>query len=203
MPGFSGILCHMSQYFFAICSIHLSLFQAFVISALVAVACAHPQAYRPAPAYGPKYAPKPYAPLPPPPPPPAYAPAPAPYAPVPPPPPPPAYAPAPAPAYAPKPYAPAPEYADEPYTYEYGVKDDYSKAAFNAAETADASGNVLGSYSVALPDGRIQHVKYTADNYNGYVADVSYEGVAAYPEVKPYAPAPYAPAPYAPAPYKA
>ena len=185
MTGFSGVLCHMSQYFFAICSIHLSLFQAFVISALVAVACAHPQAYRPAPAYGPKYAPKPYAPLPPPPPPPAYAPA-------------------PAPAYAPKPaYAPAPEYADEPYTYEYGVKDDYSKAAFNAAETADASGNVLGSYSVALPDGRIQHVKYTADNYNGYVADVSYEGVAAYPEVKPYAPAPYAPAPYAPAPYKA
>jgi hypothetical protein len=48
-------------------------------------------------------------------------------------------------------------------------------------------------------------VKYTADNNNGFIADVSYEGVAAYPEVKPYAPAPYAPAPaYAPVPaYKA
>ena len=106
----------------------------------------------------------------------------------------PAYAPAPAPAYAPKPaYAAEPW---EPYTYEYGVKDDYSKAAFNAAESADAAGNVIGSYSVALPDGRIQTVKYTADNYNGYIADVSYEGVPVYPEVKPYAPAPYAPAPY-------
>lgn len=27
-----------------------------------------------------------------------------------------------------------------------------------------------------LPDGRIQTVKYTADHYNGYVAEVSYEG---------------------------
>merc|ERR1712066_476492 len=38
-----------------------------------------------------------------------------------------------------------------------------------------------GSYSVALPDGRIQNVKYTSDNYNGYVADVSYEGTPVYP----------------------
>ena len=32
---------------------------------------------------------------------------------------------------------------------------------------------VTGSYTVHLPDGRIQTVKYTADHYNGYVADVS------------------------------
>ena len=43
------------------------------------------------------------------------------------------------------------------------------------------------------PDGRIQHVKYTADHYNGYVAEVTYEGTPVYPEAKPYAPAP---APY-------
>merc|ERR1719347_2435043 len=77
----------------------------------------------------------------------------------------------------PAPYHPAPAYVEKgepaPYAYEYGVADDYSKAQFNAAETADANGAVTGSYSVALPDGRTQHVKYTADHYNGYVADVS------------------------------
>merc|ERR1712066_850318 len=66
----------------------------------------------------------------------------------------------------------------EPYTYTYGVADDYSKANFNAAETSDANGVVSGSYSVSLPDGRIQHVKYTADHVNGYVAEVSYSGEA-------------------------
>ena len=49
-----------------------------------------------------------------------------------------------------------------------------------------------GSYSVALPDGRVQTVRYTADHYGGYVAEVTYEGTAVYPD----APAPYhAPAP--------
>ena len=64
---------------------------------------------------------------------------------------------------------------------------------------------VTGSYQVALPDGRIQTVTYTADHYNGFVADVTYEGEAHYPEDKPYHPAPsYKPAPaYKPAPYHA
>merc|ERR1712106_1280956 len=60
----------------------------------------------------------------------------------------PAYAPA--PAYAAAPYV-EPAHVDEPYTYTYGVADDYSKANFNAAETADAAGVVSGSYDVALP----------------------------------------------------
>merc|ERR1719250_402807 len=86
-------------------------------------------------------------------------------------------------------------YPDEPspYTYTYGVADDYSKATFNAAETGDGAGNAEGSYSVALPDGRIQHVNYKADGYEGYVADVTYEGTAVHPEapiVKAVAPAP-------------
>merc|ERR1712071_642007 len=60
-------------------------------------------------------------------------------------------------------------YRDEPspYTYTYGVDDDYSKATFNAAETGDGAGNAEGSYTVALPDGRIQHVNYKADGYGG------------------------------------
>merc|ERR1712106_524670 len=37
-----------------------------------------------------------------------------------------------------------------------------------------------GSYSVNLPDGRTQHVAYHANDYDGYVADVTYDGVAAY-----------------------
>jgi len=101
-----------------------------------------------------------------------------------------------APAY----HAPVETYPDEvsPYTYTYAVADDYSKSSFNAEEQSDGASNVAGSYSVALPDGRIQHVKYTSNGYDGYVADVTYEGTAVYPE----APAPgYKAAPaYAPAP---
>ena len=108
------------------------------------------------------------------------------------------------PAYgAPAPYA-APHHApavyDEspkPYAFQYGVADTYSGAQFSAQENADGKA-VTGSYQVALPDGRIQTVTYTADHYNGFVADVTYEGEAHYPEDKPYHPAPpaYKPAPY-------
>merc|ERR1711887_58699 len=81
-------------------------------------------------------------------------------------------------------YHAEPAYPDEPspYTYTYAVADDYSNAAFNAAETGDGNGNASGSYSVALPDGRTQHVTYKADGYEGYVADVTYEGTAVYPD---------------------
>merc|ERR1712121_428052 len=57
-----------------------------------------------------------------------------------------------------------------------GVADDYSGANFNAAENRDGYATT-GSYSVALPDGRTQHVNYNvADAYSGYVADVTYSG---------------------------
>merc|ERR1712210_340935 len=75
----------------------------------------------------------------------------------------------------------APDLAEpSPYTYQYAVADDYSGAAFNQAESNDGTGVVEGSYSVNLPDGRTQHVAYHANDYDGYVADVTYEGVAAY-----------------------
>merc|ERR1712088_519006 len=85
-----------------------------------------------------------------------------------------------------------------PYSFTYAVADDYSKANFQSEETSDGASNVQGSYTVALPDGRIQKVTYTSNGYDGFVADVTYEGTAVYPE----APAPgykAAPAPaYAP-----
>jgi len=37
---------------------------------------------------------------------------------------------------------------------------------------------------VALPDGRVQTTNYNADFYNGYVADVKYEGTPTYPPEK-------------------
>merc|ERR1739848_571958 len=88
----------------------------------------------------------------------------------------------PAPYHAP---APAP-YVDGPavppvYGFEYGVADDYSKATFSANEARDGY-KTTGSYRVALPDGRTQIVNYHVDDAaGGYVADVTYEGVAAYP----------------------
>merc|ERR1712233_114216 len=67
-----------------------------------------------------------------------------------------------------------------PYSNTYAVADDYSGAAFQQAENNDGTGVVDGSYSVNLPDGRIQHVKYHANDYDGYVADVTYEGTPTY-----------------------
>ena len=110
-------------------------------------------------------------------------------------PPPPAYAPAP---YHPAPHAKHPDEAPKPYAFQYGVADSYSGAQFSAQENADGKA-VTGSYQVALPDGRIQTVTYTADHYNGYVADVSYSGEAVYPKYEPK-PAYHAAPKYAPKP---
>ena len=108
------------------------------------------------------------------------------------------------PAYgAPAPYAPE-KLPPQPYAYEYGVADDYSKANFKKTETQDANGLVSGSFVIALPDGRIQTTTYTADHQNGFVADVTYEGTPVYPpepkEGYGHAAPAYAPAPaYKPA----
>jgi len=131
------------------------------------------------------------------PPPPAYKPAPAPYHPPPP------------PAYKPAPYKHEEKLPPQPYAYQYGVKDEYSGAAFEKTENQDSYGKVDGSYRVNLPDGRVQIVTYHADHEGGFVADVSYEGTAVYPPepkggyghhpAPAYKPAPPPPA-YKPAP---
>merc|ERR1712018_160036 len=94
----------------------------------------------------------------------------------------------------PAPYHPAPAPYHEPvlppvYSYEYGVNDPHYGAVFTQKESRD-NYDTAGEYRVNLPDGRVQIVSYTA-NADGYVADVRYEGEAAYPEYKPAAhPAP-------------
>ncbi|KAK3919511.1 Pro-resilin [Frankliniella fusca] len=65
----------------------------------------------------------------------------------------------------------------EPYSFEYEVKDDATGTDFSRKESSDGS-TVTGEYQVLLPDGRRQMVKYTADDANGFVADVKYEGEA-------------------------
>merc|ERR1711970_352795 len=71
------------------------------------------------------------------------------------------------------------------YAYNYGVNDDYSGAQFSQNEQRDGYAT-SGSYTVALPDGRVQTVKYT-DNGDGVTQEVTYEGVAGN-----YGPAPVA-----------
>jgi len=105
----------------------------------------------------------------------------------------PVYGPGPRPARAaPAPYAPPPAYKPaspykekelppQPYQFEYGVNDQYSGAAFQAAESQSDKGEVFGEYKVNLPDGRVQTVSYRADPVQGFVADVKYEGEAIYP----------------------
>ncbi|XP_047488721.1 adhesive plaque matrix protein-like [Penaeus chinensis] len=110
---------------------------------------------------------------------------------------PPVYA---APTYhAPSPYK-QPEYPTAPpkYNYNYGVADGYSGANFAASESRDGY-KTEGSYTVDLPDGRKQIVKYV-DNGDGLVAEVTYEGEAQYPEYKPTYKPTYKPAPYHAAP---
>ena len=78
-------------------------------------------------------------------------------------------------------YVPVEKLPPQPYSYEYGVADDYSKTNFKKTETQDAKGVVTGSFTIALPDGRIQTTRYTADHVNGFVAEVSYSGEPVYP----------------------
>merc|ERR1712106_113603 len=64
------------------------------------------------------------------------------------------------------------------YAYNYGVADDYSGAAFSQSEQRDGYAT-SGSYTVNLPDGRIQTVNYV-DNGDGITQDVSYSGTPSY-----------------------
>ena len=65
------------------------------------------------------------------------------------------------------------------------MKDGYSGADFGHEESRDGDAT-SGSYTVQLPDGRLQRVTYYVDGDNGYMAEVSYEGEAQYDSVESY-----------------
>ncbi|XP_063615094.1 pro-resilin-like [Penaeus indicus] len=62
------------------------------------------------------------------------------------------------------------------YAFNYGVQDAYFGTNFGHAESRDGY-NTEGVYYVHLPDGRLQTVKYYADEH-GFHPEVAYSGVA-------------------------
>ncbi|XP_066948247.1 pro-resilin-like isoform X1 [Macrobrachium rosenbergii] len=73
------------------------------------------------------------------------------------------------------------ESTEAKYDFNWAVKDEYSGNDFGHQESRDGD-HTQGSYYVQLPDGRLQKVTYFVDGDSGYVAEVSYEGEARYPD---------------------
>merc|ERR1712002_1006857 len=71
----------------------------------------------------------------------------------------------------------------DPFHFEYGVHDDKYHTDFSEQRSGDESGSMKGEYTVALPDGRVQHVIYHADGgYGGTIMEFKYSGEAHHPE---------------------
>jgi hypothetical protein len=64
-----------------------------------------------------------------------------------------------------------------PYAFTYNVADeDAEENAVQISQSVDSDGALtVGEYSVMLPDGRLQIVKFRSDAENGYQAEVTYQ----------------------------
>merc|ERR1711942_43022 len=63
------------------------------------------------------------------------------------------------------------------------VHDEKYHTDFSEQRSGDESGSMKGEYTVALPDGRVQHVIYHADGgYGGTIMEVKYSGEAHHPD---------------------
>ncbi|XP_076061334.1 uncharacterized protein LOC143037105 [Oratosquilla oratoria] len=67
------------------------------------------------------------------------------------------------------------------YEFTHAVKDEETANDFGHQEARDDE-HTQGSYYVQLSDGRLQKVTYYVDGDSGFIAEVSYEGEARYPE---------------------
>ena len=96
----------------------------------------------------------------------------------------------PSPDNSPVSYGSNPRYNSEPasYNYQWSVEDGNSNNNYGQTESRNGD-KTTGSYFVLLPDGRTQIVTYTVDKNGGYVADITYEGEAKYPDTPKYRPA--------------
>ena len=86
-------------------------------------------------------------------------------------------------------------YAEPSYRYRYGVNQPSKKLYFSKEEQR-RDGRTAGSYSVLLPDSRVQTVTYTVEGDSGFQAKVTYSGQARYPAPEPPTLRPPPPYPY-------
>lgn len=70
------------------------------------------------------------------------------------------------------------------YRENWSVADQETGNNYGQEEARDGY-DTQGSYYVNLPDGRLQKVNYYVNGESGYVAEVSYEGEAHYPDYQP------------------
>ncbi|XP_065171717.1 adult-specific cuticular protein ACP-20-like [Atheta coriaria] len=71
------------------------------------------------------------------------------------------------------------------YVFKYGVEDPHTHDIKSQEEHRDGD-VVKGHYKLVQPDGRIRIVHYTADDHNGFNADVQYSGHAEHPTYYKY-----------------
>ncbi|XP_050720282.1 pro-resilin-like [Eriocheir sinensis] len=67
------------------------------------------------------------------------------------------------------------------YNFNWAVNDAPSGNNYGQQESRQGD-NTQGSYYVHLPDGRLQRVDYTVSGDSGFVAQVTYEGQAQFPQ---------------------
>ncbi|GAB0086976.1 LOC108078764 [Sergentomyia squamirostris] len=62
------------------------------------------------------------------------------------------------------------------YAFGYRVRDFHTGNDYGHTQNRDLDGVTRGQYHILLPDGRIQNVRYTADD-DGFHAQITYDSI--------------------------